>query len=246
MASNKDNRLGDYDEVKHGALEKDADIYKKRKTLSVKENAKLLSRKDKWYYYKDYFLIPTIIAAVVIVICVILGGDLLSERQDEELLVGYVDCIYDKTDADNILKGFADSQKLTYYNTKFVADSFFTTYADNTWLFDYVDRGIIDILVLDKQMYDAYSQKGNLLDLSNYIDEKEFSDYVAKSKDAKGKEVFNAIKCNSIQIYNVQTYAETDAYLAVLYNSSKIDNAVNYLKYSTTFNAAEYKANESE
>ena len=128
----------------------------------------------------------------------------------------------------------------------FVADSFFTTYADSTWLYDYVDKGIIDVMVLDRQMYDAYSQKGNLLDLSKYIDEEKYSDYVAKSKDANGKEVFNAIKCNSIQIYNVQTYAETDAYLAVLYNSSKIDNAVNYLKYSTTFNAAEYKANESE
>ena len=246
MANNKDNRLGDYDEVTHGALEKDADIYKKRKTLSVKENAKLLSIKDKWYYYKDYFLVPTIIAVIVIIICIILGGDLLSKRQDEEILVGYVDCIYDKDDAVNILKGFADSQNIAYYNMGFVADSFFTTYADSTWLYDYVDKGIIDVMALDRQMYDAYSQKGNLLDLSKYIDEEKYSDYVAKSKDANGKEVFNAIKCNSIQIYNVQTYAETDAYLAVLYNSSKIDNAVNYLKYSTSFNAAEYKANESE
>lgn len=239
---NKDNRLGEYDEVKQSALDSNADIYKKRKTLSVKENAKLLSKKDKWYYYKDYFLIPTIIAVVVIIICIILGGDLLSKREDEELLVGYVDCIYDQNDADNILKGFSGSINKTYYSSDYVADSYLTSYADSTWLYDYVDRGIIDVLVVDKQLYEAFSKKGCLLNLSEYIDEKEYKDYVAKTEDKNGKKVFNAIKCNSIQIYNVQTHAETDSYLVVLYNSSQVENAVNYIKYATTFNAVEYKA----
>ncbi len=233
--TNGDNRLGDAEEVKQGRLEAEADIYKKRETLTPAENAKNLSKKDKWYYFKDYYLKFVIIGVCFILLSTYVIYTMAQKKEDEELFVGYVDCIYDTTAADTILQDFAKHLDMRYTNNDFAADSFFSTWTDNHWLSDFVERGQLDVLILDEQLYKAYAAKDILVDLSEYIDVEEYSDYVVYAPNYEDVDTPTAFKCNSIKIYSTETGKEIPAYLAVLRKSSQVERGIEYLKFASTY-----------
>lgn len=239
--TNNENRLGVSEEVKKSRLEAEADIYQQRETLTPVENMKTMTAKDRFYYFKEYYLKALV---VLLILGSILGWifySIAKGKDDEELFVGYVDCFYNETAADIILEEFANSIGRKYTDNAFADDSFFSTYTDNQWLSDFVERGALDVLVMDKQLYEAYARKGILLDLSEYLDIEEYSDYVVYAKDNNGDKVPTAFKCNSIPIHSTQTGEELDTYLAILKKSSQIENAIEYIKYATHFNYEEPK-----
>lgn len=239
--NNELNRLGDADKVKPGRLESDADIYQKRETLTPKENTKNMSKKDKWYYFKDYYLKVIIVLVCLVCVGIYVATTIFDKKDDEELYVGYVDCLYSEDAATTILEEFAPSIGKEYSNTDYAAESFFSTWTDNEWLSDYVDRGQLDVLVMDEQLFKAYAAKGILLDLSKYLD-KDYSSYLVSAKDNNDKDATVGFQCNSIQIYTTESGEKVDAYLAILKKSSQIDNAIDYLKFSTKF---EYASEET-
>lgn len=232
---NGDNRLGDTEEVKQGRLEAEADIYQKRETLSPSENIKNLSKQDRWYYFKDYYLKIVVIALCFILLSIYVIHTMLQKKEDEELFVGYVDCFYDTTAAEIILEEFAAHLDMRYTNNDFAADSFFSTWTDNHWLSDFVERGQLDVLILDEQLYKAYAAKDVLVDLSQYLDVEEYSDYIVYAPNYEDVDTPTAFQCDSIKIYSTETGKEIPAYLAVLAKSSQVERGVEYLKYATTF-----------
>lgn len=241
---NGENRLGDAEEVKKGRLEADADIYQNRETLTPSENIKKLAPKDRWYYFKDYYLKAIIVVTCFVLVTIYVFYTLAMNKEDEELFVGYVDCLYDMQAADTILEEFAGHIDMRYTNDDFAADSFFSTWTDNQWLTDYVDRGQLDVLILDEQMYKAYAARNVFLDLSKYIDVEKYSDYIVYAPDYDGKDTPTAFQCDSIKIYSTQTGEEVPAYIAVLQKSSQIERSVEYLKFATTFEY-EYETEET-
>ena len=241
---NGDNRLGDAEEVKQGRLEPEADIYQKRETLTPAENVKNMSRADKWYYFKDYYLKIVIIALCFILLSVYVIYTMTLKKEDEELFVGYVDCLYDTTAADVILEEFASLLDMRYTNNDFAHDSFYSTWTDNHWLSDFVERGQLDVLILDEQLYKAYAAKNILVDLSKYMNVDEYSEYITYAPNYDNIDTPTAFQCDSITIYSTETGKEIPAYLAILNKSSQIERSVEYLKFATTFEYTEEETSE--
>lgn len=233
--TNNENRLGIADEVKQGRLEAEAEIYKKRKTLTPRENSRLLSRKDKWYYFKDYYMKPLLVVIAFVILSIFVGISIFEKKEDEELYIGYLDCLYNEEAAETALKAFVDSIGEEYSANDYAAESFFSTWLDNEWLSDYVERGVLDVLIMDEQLYRAYAVKGILVDLSEYMDEETYSAHFAYAPNQEGEETATAFICNSIPIYSTETGKEVPAYLAVLKKSSRIDRAVGYLKFASDY-----------
>lgn len=235
--TNNDNRLGVSDDVKVGRLDAGADIYQKRQDLTARENSKLLSGKDKWYYFKDYYLKPMLILLACILVGIYVAFTIFEKKEDEELYIGYVDCLYDTAAAEKILQDFVASIGETYSSSDYAAESFLSTWTDNEWLSDYVERGVLDILIMDEQLYRAYAARGILVDLSEYLDTEKYQDALAYADNHMQQSTPTALVCNSIPIYSLETGKEDTAYLGILKKSSRIERSVEYLKFALDYHS---------
>lgn len=234
----KDNLLGDDEKYKPGRLEKEADIYKKRKTKTAKENTQDMSSRDKFLYFKEYYLKYLILVLVMITVGIYVVYTVTRREADMDLYMGYIDCIYDTKQADVMLEDYANHMGYKYNTADFADDSFLDNQTDNGWLSGYLDDGKLDVLVMNREWFKGYAVCDYLLDLSEYIDVEEYKDYLVKAVDSKGNEKYFGFKCDSIPIYNssnLEKLEKQDTYVVVLYNSSQIENSIEFLKFAATY-----------
>ena len=235
--------------------------------LSEKEKLKDLKGKKKLQYIWDYYKLPVVVFLIFLYII----GYMIHGRithKDVTLYTAFVNTAVSDTLREKLSDDFLKSQKIDTSKNKFYiySDLYLTdneeseyhqyTYASRMKILGAIDAGELDIVLMNKEAFDAFAQNGYLYNLQELFSlYKESSDLY---KYAEPYLVSNTaiIKDNSLDLYfddSITYEAETEEYpmaldlsqsrfiknsgfqetlyLGIIANSSRTDAAMSYIHY---------------
>lgn len=237
------------------------------KTLQDK-NLKTLKGKAKLQYIWDYYKLPLIVLAILLYI---FGYILYNHFTEKEriLYTALVNVNAGETLTKGLCNDFLDSlnlnpsqNQLELYTGLYLTDNDQNayhqyTYASRIKILAMIDGKLLDVVLMNKEAFDAFSQNGYLYDLAEFLPQADInlyesiqSDLVANliilednaiehqldtslSYEAVTEEHYYGIDLSHTPLIKNARFAEP-VYLGIIANSPRTDIAVAYIKYLFT------------
>ncbi len=157
----------------------------KEKTAEEKEKLKQLSGKEKLQYFRDYYLLYVVIIVVALSIIIFLTVHFLNPPKQPDCYIALLDC--EASDDD---KEKSEEQIETYSNgqiTYAMVDSTFDMSEDGlNKLQVYVSNNRIDVLVMDRELFEVLSGYGYFADLQDILTDDLYYQYKDKMISVSG------------------------------------------------------------
>jgi hypothetical protein len=207
----------------------------------MKKLAELHGRK-KLEYLVDYYKFPFIVACILIYI---VGYTIHGHFAKKQIVI--YEAGVNVTFGENLEHALGDSfidylnvspKKNTYtlykdlYLTADTSSTYYEyTYASKIKILAAIDAKQLDVVIMDKEAYDAFSEQGYLCDLNELLyssDEllyESLSDYLIENDG-----VLNGIDVTKLTVFGEASF-DDNVYMGVIENSPRKEIAVNYLHY---------------
>ncbi|MDE5825464.1 MAG: hypothetical protein K2H91_12380 [Lachnospiraceae bacterium] len=238
------------------------------KSLVKNENLKSLNGKSKIQYIWDYYKLPLALFGILLYILVyvsynhfthkdtILYAALVNVNAGEDLTEGLSDDFVEYLNLD------PSKNRLELYTGLYLTDDeqnayFQYAYASRMKILAAIDGEVLDIVLMNQEAFDAFSQNGYLYDLEDFLLQTDSVLYDTIKQDFA--ENITILEDNSIEVQldsSVTYHAITEehyygidlshtdlirnagfkepVYLGILANSPRRDSAVSYLRYLFT------------
>lgn len=188
IESTTENLVND-DDVKHGRLEKESEIYNKSRHETItKEEFKNYTFKQKLSHFKEYYLTYTlIITAFILAIGLVVGLTVKRNKNKDIYYCGMMDHLaFNEEDTKEIKKNFAEYlNNIDYKNKKITSDDItFMTYRqdilDNVSMDGAYDNKIFDSFILSSSLFEKFVGTGKLRDLRDVFTDEELDKFGSK------------------------------------------------------------------
>lgn len=207
------------------------------------------------YIFTYYRLTLSIIAIVLVFICAVLYIRLTSK--DIPLYVGLVnveagDVLQSRLTDDYLVEsGRNPKEEMVqlyqglYLTSDPASEAFQYVYASRLKVMASIESHELDVLLMNQEAYDSFSQSGYLLQLGDIFDESDglttnlviYEDNAAESAyddtiayEAVTGEEDNGLNCSGYAFYQEAGFTEP-LYLGIVANTERTDTAVEYLRY---------------
>ena len=240
----------------------------------IQKNQRLAEEQKKWkelrgiaklQYLWDYYKFP----AVILCICIYIIGSIIYghfSHRDTVLYAAFVNVAPSSGLTERLSSGFLDEQGLDESKNEFrlYTGLYLTndennpyheyTYASRMKILAAIDGEQLDIVLMDKEAFDAFSQNGYLCNLEELLSENDPELYQELAASLRENTVI--LEDNAIDLYfddSIAYTAETEeypmaldlldfsvirdsgftdsVYLGILANSPRKDTAVRYIRY---------------
>lgn len=229
------------------------------------ENLKILKGKTKIQYIWDYYKFPLAILGILLYILAYILYGHFSAR-DSVLYAALVNI----NAGTNLRKGLEESfldymnlnpskNKLELYTGLYLTDdklneNYQYTYASRMKILATIDGELLDVVLMNKEAFDAFSQNGYLYDLAEFLMQNDTSLYntikpdltanitilddnqeellydASTSYHAVTEEHYYGIDLSHTRLIGSAGFNEP-VYFGIIANSPRMDNAIEYLKY---------------
>lgn len=214
----------------------------------LKEEWKKLSKltwKERFGYIWDYYK-PQMAILVGILLLVNIGMTVYRNMQIEEILQAYlVNCNSMEVDAMEVSEGFAEylggleEHQVAVVNTTLIeegkdAPQSQSSMAETMKLTALMAAQDMDVVVLDELAYEAYLEKGFLMDLSGVLSKEQKTQWQEKLVNEKGESgsaVYAVDVTDSEVLTGQDAYFGRTAYAAVIVNSVNVDMGLVFIEY---------------
>lgn len=156
-------------ENKKTALDDDSLLYQKRDESFGKKDTSSMSKKEKAGYFKDYYLRTVLIAAAVLILAGSVIYTTLFRHQESILGIAFIDEAYaaDTTGLNDHLRDFYElTDKNEYLD---ISNYNLSDYTSQIKFSTLTSGQAIDIVFVDEDNFEKYSQMGYFADLSELL-----------------------------------------------------------------------------
>lgn len=247
----KDERLKD------STLDDTADIYKKREYGSEKEKWNSLTGKEKWEHFNLYYRNKLIASLVVIAFFVYLIVTMLAPRVETKLFVAVINHSISQDNVGIVKEEFADILQVEDKKSlEFVVDNGFVTTSsgeyseftagNETKIATYLLAGDLDIMIVSQQDFEQYAFQGSYLKLADVLPSDMMAELANEFVDADvniGSDLLDegevadtetgtyGISLKNVKAIDISNQRIQDPILAIVANSSKTENAIEFIRY---------------
>lgn len=227
---------------------------------------KQLHGKDRFVYIWDYYKLPLILCAIA---CYIIGSILYGHftRKDRVLYTAFVNVSAPESLSNKLQSGFLEHENIDtkknelylYQNLYLTADpeneNYEYSYASRTKIIAAIEGHLMDVVLMDKEAFDAFSEEGYLMDLTALTKDdselqKLLEPYICENTRIVSDNSVDVQMDDSVE-YQAETVSEplgievsktglvgdvgyTDhIYLGVIGNSPRLDLVLDYIRYIT-------------
>jgi hypothetical protein len=207
----------------------------------MKKLAELHGR-EKIEYLVDYYKFHFIVACILIYI---VGYAIHGHFTKKEIVIyeAGVNVTYGEDLEYELGDGFIDyldinPKKNTYtlykdlYLTADTSSTYYEyTYASKIKILAAIDAKQLDVVIMDKEAYDAFSEQGYLCDLGELVYDNDEILYECLSENRmENSGVLNGIDITKLTVFGEASF-DDNVYMGVIENSPRKEMAVNYLHY---------------
>lgn len=230
-------------DVKKGRLGNEADIYDKHRTdITAEERWKLMSRLEKFLYYKDYYLKYTLIIIAFLIVAVYVGYTIFKPDPPDTFYLAMFDGLqYEDSIIDEIPETFGDylrnsdydgqtSQKRLYFET------FYNTIVDQIRIDGFYDKSKFDVFITKSSTYEGFANGNILINLETILPEdmlETLSDRLVYTQGQNDSEPYPygiRVENANYKFYN-HTGTEEEAILSIVHNSQRPEAAVYFIRF---------------
>lgn len=234
------------------------------RTLQDK-NLKTLKGKAKLQYIWDYYKLPLVIVTILLYVIFYILYNHFTEKE-RVLYTALVNVNAGETLIKGLHNDFLDylnlnpsQNQLELYTGLYLTDDdqnayYQYTYASRIKILAMIDGELLDVVLMNREAFDAFSQNGYLYDLAEFLPQTDVSLYESIKSDltanlvilednaiehqldtslpyeAVTEEHYYGIDLSRTQLIRNAGFAEP-VYLGIIANSPRTDNAIAYIKY---------------
>lgn len=237
----KDNNEVD---VKHGRLDSDADIYDSHRTdVTAKERWKLMSKVEKFLYYKDYYLKYTLIIIAFLTVSIYVGYTIIKSDEENTFFLAMFDGIqYEDSIVNEVPKTFGNYLRNSDYDGKTSQKTlffitFYDTVVDEIRIDGFYDKSKFDVFITKAPTYDSLSSNNTLMNLENVLPDdllEQLSDrlvYTQSQNTSKPYPYGIKITDAKYKFYTSTGLEVEDSILSIAHNSKHTKAAIYFIRF---------------
>lgn len=205
-----------------------------------------LHGKKKLQYIWDYYKLPLIILGIFLYITISIIHGWMTHR-DVVLYTALINVSAGENLTEDLSGNFLKSQNMdtAKYECYLYSDLYLTddqnnpwheyTYASSVKILAAIDGKQIDVVLMNKEAFDAFSQNGYLCDLDELLSKENPALY----EKLKPCLITNAVDLSESPVISRAGFEDT-VYLGIIANSPRKITAVSYLQYLFSFNPIQW------
>lgn len=230
-------------EVKKGRLDGEADIYDKNRTdITGRERWNLMTKIEKFLYYKDYYLKYTLIIAAFLIVAVYVGYTIFKPDPPDTFFLSMLDGLqYEDSIIDEVPETFGDYLRESDYNGEtdqkhLFFETFYDTIVDQIRIDGFYDKSKFDVFITKNGTYEGFAGNNILMNLETVLPKElleSLSDrliYTQGKNDSKPYPYGIKIEQAKYKFYNHKG-TEEPAILSIAHNTRRPEAAVYFIRF---------------
>lgn len=229
------------DDVKHGRLDADADIYDpNRKDPTASERWKSLNREEKKKFFKDYYMKPLIITCLVLIAMSYIIYTMVKPPKKDVFFAAAFNMYLDVDSEDSFSDDFADYLGGNPDKDKIYFKTYEDSYLSEMEVDNFFEKRRFDIFITTKDRFKSFANNDNYINLEEVLSKdflEKYKDrlvyYTNKVKDSSGKEYPYglSLKGTKYKYYDQYSNEIEDPVVGIAINTKRKDTAVKFIQY---------------
>lgn len=164
------------DDVKHGRLEADAEIYNpNRKDPSASERWHEMSRSEKLNYFREYYLKYVLIGLVLVIIISYMVYFLVRPEKEDTFFAALFNIYFDAEK--DISEEFGEYLGENADSDRIFVRSYYDSVLSDTEINNFFEKRRYDVFITTESRFKTYAKTDNYINLKDALSEEQYSKY---------------------------------------------------------------------